>query len=81
MEFKPDNARNLDLLAEAVKRFKQEGDRGIDWVFMNMSKEETLDFDCFLVRMKDPLAWEPGTTEYRFRTRVKRMANPPREEN
>lgn len=73
MEFKPDNGRNLDLLADACARFKREGMRGVDWTFFNMSAQERLDFDCFLVRMKDPLAYEAGTTEYRFKTRVERM--------
>lgn len=69
-------SRILDLLVEAVKRYKQEGNRGIDWTFDHMTQDERLAFDLFLVRMNDPLAYEAGTCEYRFRTRVLRMANP-----
>ncbi len=61
------NARILDLLAQAVK-----GD--VHWVFhRGMSAAERSAFDFFLVRMKDPLAWQAGTTESRFLARVARM--------
>lgn len=67
-------SRLLDLLAEAVSRYKREGSRGIDWTFDHMSDQDRLAFDLWLVRVKDPLAYEPGTTEHRFRTRVRAMA-------
>lgn len=63
----------LDRLAEACKRFKMEGARGVDWTWDHMSSAERLAFDLFLVKMKDQLAYEPGTPEHRFRTRVQRM--------
>ena len=63
----------LDRLAEACARFKAEGRRGIDWTFDHTSERERLAFDLFLVRTRDSLAYEPGTTEYRFRARVLAM--------
>ena len=68
------SSRILDLLADAVKRYRHEGERGTDWTMLNMSSDERVAFDLFLVRMGDALAWEPGTFEHRFRTRVKAMA-------
>jgi hypothetical protein len=68
------SGRILDLLADAVSRYRREGQRGVDWTLMHMSAEERTAFDLFLVRMKDPLAWQPGTTEFRFRARVVAMA-------
>lgn len=66
--------RILDLIADACTRYKQEGQRGIDWTFhMSMSAREKLAFDIFLVRTGDELAWEAGTVEHRFTTRVRRM--------
>jgi hypothetical protein len=71
-------SRILDLLADACARYRLEGSRGIDWtLFQVMNAAERLAFDVFLVRTKDPLAYEAGTVEYRFRTRVMRMVNPP----
>jgi hypothetical protein len=64
---------NIDLLTEACQRFKREGRRGIDWVFDHMSSRERLAFDLWLVEVGDQLAWEPGTTEYRFHARVLAM--------
>lgn len=66
----------LDRLARAVRRYKAEGKGGIDWEFFNMSQEERVAFDLFLVRVKDPLAYEPGSVEHRFNVRVMRMAEP-----
>jgi hypothetical protein len=51
-----------------------EGTRGTDWTMMQMNADERVAFDLFLVRMKDQLAYEPGTFEHRFRSRVKAMA-------
>jgi len=64
----------LDIVTEAVQRYKLEGRRGIDWTFDHMSTEERLAFDLWLVKMEDPLAWQAGTTEHRFRARVLAMA-------
>jgi hypothetical protein len=67
-------AQILNRLTAAVARYMHEGNRGIDWEFDAMSADERLAFDLFLVRMGDELAYQAGTTEYRFRTRVRRMA-------
>jgi hypothetical protein len=67
------SGRILDLLADAVSRYKQDGDRGVAWTFQWMTDEERIAFDLFLVRMKDELAYQPGTCENRFRERVRRM--------
>ena len=64
----------LDLLADAVSRYKREGRRGIDWTFMHMADADRLKFDGFLVQTKDPLAWQAGTVESRFKARVLAMA-------
>jgi len=66
--------RIMDLLADAVSRYKREGTRGSNWTFMWMTQDERSAFDLFLVRMKDALAYEPGTTESRFRRMVVAMA-------
>lgn len=65
--------RILDLLAEGCTRFKAEGGRGIAWTFMHMTRQERVAFDLFLVRTKDALAYQAGTVESRFTTRVRRM--------
>jgi len=65
--------RILDLLAEAVKKEQIPGHSWAD-VFFHMSAMERLAFDLFLVRTRDPLAYEAGTVEHRFSTRVRRMA-------
>ena len=70
------STRILDCLAEACTRFRADGTRGIDWTwFRSMTPDERLAFDTFLVKMGDPLAWQAGSPESRFRTRVTRMVN------
>jgi hypothetical protein len=70
--------RILDAIAEAVRReLMRPGDWR--WTWDQLSKAERLAFDLFLVRTKDPLAWEPGTPESRFGGRVLRMAAQERE--
>ena len=65
----------LDFLTEAVHRYIQEGDQGISWVFFQgMTSDDRLRFDLWLVKMKDRLAWQAGSTEWRFKQRVKAMA-------
>ena len=45
------------------------GRRGIDDVFFRtMTQQDRDDFDVELVRARDPLAYEAGTQESRFRT-------------
>ena len=69
-----ESGRILDLLADAVSGYKREGESGSAWTFFHMSADERLAFDLFLVRMGDELAYQAGTTESRFRERVRRMA-------
>ena len=67
----------LDLLAETVKRVQVYGMAEAHNVYCRqVSDSMRLAFDLFLVRTKDPLAWEAGTGEYRFCARVQRMAFP-----
>ena len=68
-------SRILDLITEAVHRTLHGQEDGAAWTFMHMTPAERLAFDLFLVRVKDPLAYEAGTTERRFKTRVARMAD------
>jgi len=68
-------ARILDLLTQAAARVLGGDESGVSWVFMHMTRAERLAFDLFLVRTKDSMAWEAGTTERRFRTRVERMVH------
>lgn len=68
------SSRILDLLAEGVSRYQQEGRQGVDWTLLHMTTAERVAFDLFLVRMNDELAWEAGTVEHRFHERVRRMA-------
>lgn len=77
LELKPDNGRALDLLAQACAQVKVYGfERGWSWTYFHgMTAQDKLDFDCFLVRMGDELAYEPGTPESRFRERVRRMTD------
>ena len=68
-------SRILDLLTTAVHATLRGAEDGASWTFMHMTLAERLAFDLFLVRVKDPLAYEAGTTERRFKTRVARMAH------
>ena len=74
MHFTPDNHANLDFLAEAANRCLRGDSAGASWVWHHvMSDAQRLDFDFFLVRMADELAFQPGTPESRFKERVRRM--------
>jgi len=65
----------LNFLTDAVHRYLREGDQGIAWTFHQcMTSDDRLRFDLWLVEMKDRLAWQPGSTEWRFKQRVKAMA-------
>ena len=66
--------RILDALADGVARYRVEGERGADWTWVQLTNDERLAFDLFLVRTRDPLAWQAGSPESRFRARVKAMA-------
>lgn len=74
----PDGAPRpiLDFITEAVHR-ELRGERdGWSWVFFHeMSANDHLRFDLWLVKMGDPLASEAGTPENRFRRRVMAMVN------
>ena len=68
-----ESGRILDLLAQGVREYRRDG--GTAWTFHHvMTSEDRLGFDLFLVRMKDDLAYQPGSTESRFAERVRRMA-------
>ena len=64
----------LDHLAAAIARAKVYGRTDIRSYFcLHLSSEVRVAFDLFLVRTKDPLAFEAGSCEQRFFTRVSRM--------
>lgn len=73
-------SRLLDIIVAAVQderqgmRLNEPHVYNYRRVFDRMTQGERLAFDLFLVRTKDALAWEPGTVEHRFKTRVRRMA-------
>lgn len=75
------SSRILDLLAAAVaderngRRLGQPHVYNYRRTFDAMTADERLAFDLFLVKMRDELAYEAGTVEHRFRTRVRRMAD------
>ena len=64
--------KTLDYLADAVNRANRGEDYMWTW-FMNMDAAARLKFDGFLVQTEDPLAWQYGTPEDRFRSIVERM--------
>lgn len=65
----------LDHLAAAVSRVNVYGRHEARSYFaLCMGDTDRLAFDLFLVRMNDPLAFEAGTCEQRFETRVLSMA-------
>jgi hypothetical protein len=60
---------------DAAVRFAQEGERGASWVFFQgMDEEARRGFDAFLVQTQHPSAYEPGTTEHRFKMFAKEYA-------
>lgn len=79
------NARCIDHLTACVKRVahyakmlpirypNEERKHAEEYYRQAMTEADRLAFDCFLVRMKDPLAYEPGTPIHRFVTRALRM--------
>jgi len=68
----------LDLLVETVQRVKVYGTAEAHNVYCRqMSIDARIAFDLFLVRTKDPLAYQAGMGESRFVERVTRMAFPP----
>lgn len=69
-------AEILDLLADTVKHVKLYGASEARNVYARLPNSLRMAFDLFLVRTKDPLAYEAGTGEHRFCTRVERMAFP-----
>lgn len=75
------NAEILDWLALTVKRVRVYGLGEAKRAFLAERDYMRVGFDLFLVRMKDPLAWQAGTPESRFEQRVERMAFPPTEES
>lgn len=72
------NSRCMDHLAKAAKFVSaycvgSPYENAIIYHHERMTKTDQLAFDCFLVRMRDALAAEPGTPSHRFATRVARM--------
>ncbi len=64
--------KTLDYLADAVQR----GLRGEDFMwtwFRVMDSDARLKFDGFLVQTDDPLAYQAGSPESRFRQKVEHM--------
>ena len=72
---KADNGRVLDMLADACARAKRDGiDSAIAWTYHRvMTAQDRVDYDCYLLRTRDALAYQAGTTESRFREHVRRM--------
>lgn len=64
----------LDHITAAVRQCEIYGEsEAMNYFHRQMSAADRLRFDGFLVKTRDPLAYEPGTCEGRFRTRVIRM--------
>lgn len=64
----------LDALSDAVARARQNGGVYDSWTWNHaMTWQDHVTWDLWLVRVGDPLAWEPGTPESRFRRRVESM--------
>lgn len=67
-----DTSKHIEL-AVAYERM---GDPAYSWrdvFFQHMSAADRQAFDRWLVESDDPLAYEPGTTEHRFRAVVQRV--------
>lgn len=60
-------------IQDAVNRFKIEGGRGVDWVYMQMGKAERDSVDSWLIKQKHPLAYQAGTQESRFKDIVSEL--------
>jgi hypothetical protein len=58
------------FLTEAIERQRKDSG-GWSWVFFQeMTAADRKAFDRWLVENEDPLAYQPGTTEHRFRSKV-----------
>ena len=66
----------LDHFAHAANLIVRTGDEseGSSYFLRAMDRREQLAFDLFLVATEDPLAYEAGTPEHRFSTKVVKMA-------
>jgi len=64
----------MTILGEAVRRFKQEGGRGTDWVWFQLGAAERESIDRHLVATEHPLCFLAGTAESRFRLLVAELA-------
>lgn len=62
----------MNTHVKQAKERREKGDtEGWSWVFFHcMTQQDRKDFDKELVDQKDPLAYQPGTTEQRFRYKV-----------
>ena len=63
----------IDHITIAIGRVKTYGQSEAVNYFLSMPQEDRLAFDLFLVKMQDPLAYEPGSPQWRFSERVRRM--------
>jgi len=67
-----------DFVKEAVERTKRGDKSGWSWVyFQEMSVQDRKNFDRWIVDSKHPSAYEPGTTEDRFKRLVKEYSKNP----
>ena len=66
----------LDHFAHAANLVVRTGDESeaSSYFLRAMSERERVAFDLFLVATEDPLAYEAGTPEHRFSTKVVKMA-------
>ena len=63
----------LDFIASAA-RTELRGENGIVWTWHQvMTSADRVKFDLWLVKTDDPLAYQAGTAENRFRQKVERM--------
>lgn len=64
-----------DFVRTAAARVRVYGEAEISRVFCWLTQEERAAFTRWLVEIKHPLAYQPGTDEWRFREVVKALAS------
>ena len=63
------------IIADAIKRYEHEGERGLDWEWFHvMSAADRNEFEKYLVSIKHPLAYEPGSKEFRFKQYIREQS-------
>jgi len=63
-----------DEVQDAVRRLRSGDKSGHRWIYQWMSEGARDRIDTWLVRTEHPLAYEPGTQEYRFVTVCEEIA-------